>query len=272
MELIEIIPGLATSRRRPFATRAFAESLGKQVVLSEDEPGFVVNRILLPMINEAVFVLGQGTANIADIDKGCRLGLNHPMGPLQLADFVGLDTCLEIMRVTARHHRRPQVPPGAAAGEIRRSRLARPQDRAGLLRIYRRGAGAHALAGTRPCRRSLVCQGESAMTDAKRPSDIAPETHNDEQDDESSQAQEVAEEARSKDGVGSPLDSTRVHGGIDGEDDQQDLVDHMRDMESRAGSTWAPIAASPMTTMTRTSTAKATTTRMTTMTSKLVPA
>jgi 3-hydroxybutyryl-CoA dehydrogenase len=99
MGLIEVIPGLATSADTVARTRAFAESLGKQVVQAEDEPGFVVNRILLPMINEAVFVLGQGTANIADIDKGCRLGLNHPMGPLELADFVGLDTCLEIVRV-----------------------------------------------------------------------------------------------------------------------------------------------------------------------------
>jgi 3-hydroxybutyryl-CoA dehydrogenase len=99
MGLIEVIPGLATAKETVARTRAFAESLGKQVVLAEDEPGFVVNRILLPMINEAVFVLGQGTANIADIDKGCRLGLNHPMGPLELADFVGLDTCLDIVRV-----------------------------------------------------------------------------------------------------------------------------------------------------------------------------
>jgi 3-hydroxybutyryl-CoA dehydrogenase len=99
MGLIEVIPGLATAKDTTARTRAFAESLGKQVVMAEDEPGFVVNRILLPMINEAVFVLGQGTANIADIDKGCRLGLNHPMGPLELADFVGLDTCLDIIRV-----------------------------------------------------------------------------------------------------------------------------------------------------------------------------
>ena len=99
MQLVEVIPGLATAPQTIEATRAFAHSLGKEVVLSADEPGFVVNRILLPMINEAVFVLAQGTAGVADIDKGCRLGLNHPMGPLQLADFIGLDTCLEIMRV-----------------------------------------------------------------------------------------------------------------------------------------------------------------------------
>lgn len=99
MKLIEVIPGLATSADTVTRTRALAERLGKEVVLSQDEPGFVVNRILLPMINEAVFVLGQGTASVADIDKGCRLGLNHPMGPLELADYIGLDTCLEIVRV-----------------------------------------------------------------------------------------------------------------------------------------------------------------------------
>ena len=99
MPLIEVIPGLATHRETIARTKAFATSLGKQVVLSQDEPGFIVNRILLPMINEAVFVLGQGTAGIADIDAAARLGLNHPMGPLQLADFIGLDTCLEIVRV-----------------------------------------------------------------------------------------------------------------------------------------------------------------------------
>jgi 3-hydroxybutyryl-CoA dehydrogenase len=99
MGLIEVIPGLATSADTVARTRAFAERLGKEVVEAQDEPGFVVNRILLPMINEAVFVLGQGTASVADIDKGCRIGLNHPMGPLELADFVGLDTCLDIVRV-----------------------------------------------------------------------------------------------------------------------------------------------------------------------------
>lgn len=99
MGLIEVIPGLATAPDTTDRVTAFAQSLGKEVVLSQDEPGFVVNRILLPMINEAVFVLGQSTAGIEDIDKGCRLGLNHPMGPLQLADFVGLDTCLDIIKV-----------------------------------------------------------------------------------------------------------------------------------------------------------------------------
>lgn len=99
MGLIEVIPGLATTPATVTRTRAFAEALGKEVVEVQDEPGFVVNRILVPMLNEAAFVLGQGTASIADIDKGCRIGLNHPMGPLELADFIGLDTCLDIVRV-----------------------------------------------------------------------------------------------------------------------------------------------------------------------------
>ena len=100
MKLVEIIPGLATAPATIEAVRAFAaDRLGKEVVLSQDEPGFIVNRILVPMLNEACFVLGSGTASVADIDKGVRLGLNHPMGPLELADFIGLDTCLEIVRV-----------------------------------------------------------------------------------------------------------------------------------------------------------------------------
>ena len=100
MKLVEIIPGLATAPATVEAVRAFASDwLGKEVVLSQDEPGFIVNRILVPMLNEACFVLGNGAASIADIDKGVKLGLNHPMGPFELADFIGLDTCLEIVRV-----------------------------------------------------------------------------------------------------------------------------------------------------------------------------
>jgi 3-hydroxybutyryl-CoA dehydrogenase len=99
MKLVEVIPGLATSPDTVSRVRAFAAALGKDVVLSQDEPGFIVNRILVPMLNEACFTLGSGTASIADVDKGCKLGLNHPMGPFELADFIGLDTCLEIVRV-----------------------------------------------------------------------------------------------------------------------------------------------------------------------------
>jgi 3-hydroxybutyryl-CoA dehydrogenase len=101
MKLVEVIPGLATAPATIEAMHALVGRLNKVMVLSQDEAGFIVNRILVPMLNEAVFVLGGGTANVADIDEACRLGLNHPMGPLQLADFIGLDTCLEIMRVFA---------------------------------------------------------------------------------------------------------------------------------------------------------------------------
>jgi 3-hydroxybutyryl-CoA dehydrogenase len=99
MGLIEVIPGLPTSAETTAKARAFCESLNKEVVLAGDEPGFVVNRILVPMLNEAIFVLGAGMGSIEDIDTGCRIGLNHPMGPLTLADFVGLDTLFEIIKV-----------------------------------------------------------------------------------------------------------------------------------------------------------------------------
>ena len=99
MGLLEIIPGIATAPDTIDRARAYAESIGKQVVIAGDEPGFVVNRILVPMINEAIFVLGSGMGSIEDIDKGCRIGLNHPMGPLELADFVGIDTLYEIVQV-----------------------------------------------------------------------------------------------------------------------------------------------------------------------------
>jgi 3-hydroxybutyryl-CoA dehydrogenase len=99
MGLIEIIRGLATAPETVSAVERFAQSLGKEVVHAFDAPGFIVNRILLPMLNEAIFALGEGVANVKDIDTAIRLGLNHPMGPLTLADFVGLDTCLEICKV-----------------------------------------------------------------------------------------------------------------------------------------------------------------------------
>jgi 3-hydroxybutyryl-CoA dehydrogenase len=99
MGLVEVIPGLATSQDTIDRMKAFGEKLNKTVVLAGDEPGFVVNRILCPMLNEAIFVLGAGIGSVEDIDAGCRIGLNHPMGPLTLADFVGLDTLYEIMKV-----------------------------------------------------------------------------------------------------------------------------------------------------------------------------
>ncbi len=99
MGLVELIRGLATSEETVAAVEAFGRSLGKDIVRANDAPGFIVNRVLMPMLNEACFALGEGVATIRDIDTACRLGLNHPMGPLTLADFIGLDTCLEITRV-----------------------------------------------------------------------------------------------------------------------------------------------------------------------------
>ena len=99
MGLIEVIRGLATSDHTVASVEAFGRSLGKEIVHANDAPGFIVNRVLMPMLNEACFALGEGVATVADIDTACRLGLNHPMGPLTLADFIGLDTCLEICRV-----------------------------------------------------------------------------------------------------------------------------------------------------------------------------
>ena len=99
MGLIELIRGLATSDATVNAVEAFAQKLGKRVVHANDAPGFIVNRILIPMLNEACFALGEGVASIADIDAAIQLGLNHPMGPFILADFIGLDTLLEIAKV-----------------------------------------------------------------------------------------------------------------------------------------------------------------------------
>ncbi len=99
MGLIELIRGLATADATVSAVEAYGRSLGKEIVHANDAPGFIVNRVLMPMINEACFALGEGVATMRDIDTACRLGLNHPMGPFTLADFIGLDTCLEICRV-----------------------------------------------------------------------------------------------------------------------------------------------------------------------------
>lgn len=99
MGLIEVIRGLATSDQTVEKIRLFGDALGKTMVFSADAPGFIVNRVLMPMLNEACFALGEGVATIRDIDTACQLGLNHPMGPLTLADFIGLDTCLEIIKV-----------------------------------------------------------------------------------------------------------------------------------------------------------------------------
>ena len=99
MGLIEIIRGLATSAETVAKIEEYGAALGKRLVFANDAPGFIVNRVLMPMLNEACFALGEGVATIPDIDAACQLGLNHPMGPLTLADFIGLDTCLDITNV-----------------------------------------------------------------------------------------------------------------------------------------------------------------------------
>lgn len=99
MKLVEIIKGLATSEETFVIIKELAEKMGKTTVTVNDYPGFVSNRILMPMINEAIFCLYEGVASAEDIDNVMKLGMNHPMGPLALADLIGLDTCLSIMEV-----------------------------------------------------------------------------------------------------------------------------------------------------------------------------
>ncbi len=99
MELVELIRGIATADATFEATKQFVAKLGKKIAVAEDFPAFIVNRILLPMINEAVYTLYEGVGTVEGIDTAMRLGAHHPMGPLELADFIGLDTCLSVMQV-----------------------------------------------------------------------------------------------------------------------------------------------------------------------------
>ena len=99
MQLVEVIRGIATSRETFETVRDLVATLGKTMAVSEDFPAFIVNRVLMPMSNEAIYTLYEGVGTVEAIDTGLKLGANHPMGPLQLADFIGLDTCLAIMQV-----------------------------------------------------------------------------------------------------------------------------------------------------------------------------
>ena len=99
MKLVELVRGIATDDATFDAAKVFATKLDKTITVSEDFPAFIVNRILLPMINEAIYTLYEGVGTVDAIDTAMKLGANHPMGPLQLADFIGLDTCLSIMQV-----------------------------------------------------------------------------------------------------------------------------------------------------------------------------
>jgi 3-hydroxybutyryl-CoA dehydrogenase len=99
MELVEVIRGIATDDATFETSKEFVSKLGKTIAVSEDFPAFIVNRVLLPMINEAIYTLYEGVGNVEAIDTAMRLGAHHPMGPLELADFIGLDTCLSVMQV-----------------------------------------------------------------------------------------------------------------------------------------------------------------------------
>lgn len=99
MKLVELVRGIATDETTFNTAKAYAKSLGKTITTSEDFPAFIVNRVLLPMINEAIYTLYEGVGTVESIDTALKLGANHPMGPLELADFIGLDTCLAIMQV-----------------------------------------------------------------------------------------------------------------------------------------------------------------------------
>jgi 3-hydroxybutyryl-CoA dehydrogenase len=101
MPLVELVRGDATSDATEAAIRVWSAELGKQVIVSQDRPGFIVNRILMPYLAEAMRAFEEGVGTADDIDTGARVGLNHPMGPLELADFIGLDTCLQVMNVLA---------------------------------------------------------------------------------------------------------------------------------------------------------------------------
>jgi 3-hydroxybutyryl-CoA dehydrogenase len=111
MQLVEVIRGLATSEATFQTVASLVEKLGKTVAVAQDYPGFIVNRVLMPMINEAIFALYEGVATAEDIDKGMKLGTNHPMGPLALADLIGLDTVLAILNVLYTGFKDPKFRP-----------------------------------------------------------------------------------------------------------------------------------------------------------------
>ena len=145
MELVELIRGIATADATFEAAKEFVTKLGKTIAVAEDFPAFIVNRILLPMINEAIYTLYEGVGNVEAIDTAMRLGAHHPMGPLELADFIGLDTCLSVMQVLhegladSKYRPCPLLVKYVEAGWLGRKTAAR------LLRLSRRQAGPDAL-------------------------------------------------------------------------------------------------------------------------------
>ena len=181
MELVEMIRGIATEDATFVRAREFVETLGKTTAVSEDFPAFMVNRVLLPMINEAVYTLYEGVGSVDAIDTAIRLGAHHPMGPLQLADFIGLDTCLSIMQVLYEGLANSKYRPcpllrdmsrlaGSggrrnAASTIIAAKSRCPPDRAGVRRRCRRGR----------CRRDAgTSPGARTSLDASSPSWPSP--------------------------------------------------------------------------------------------------
>ncbi len=135
MVLIEVIRALQTSDETFHATMALCERLEKKPVAVNDAPGFVSNRVLLPMINEAAFAVMEGVATAEAVDAIMKLGMNHPMGPLELADFIGLDVCVNILDVLYEGFGDSEISRLPAAAKNGRRRLARPQERAGILQV-----------------------------------------------------------------------------------------------------------------------------------------
>ena len=135
MPLVELIRAQATSDETVDAVRALSGELGKQVVVSADRPGFIVNRILMPFLAEAMRAFEQGVGTAEDIDTGARVGLNHPMGPLELADFIGLDVCIQVMRVLEDGLGLDYIAAAARARRAGRRRPPRPEDRPRLLHL-----------------------------------------------------------------------------------------------------------------------------------------
>ncbi len=128
MPLVELIRGAATSDETAEAVKGLSGDLGKQVIVSADRPGFIVNRILMPFLAEAMRAFEEGVGTADDIDTGARVGLNHPMGPLELADFIGLDVCLNVMQVLEDGLGQAAFPTADIARRARRRRPSRPED------------------------------------------------------------------------------------------------------------------------------------------------